>query len=72
MRADTLIEYGPVAIGDRSFICPMRSLTLRMDQVNPNETTGATPLLRLNETKFTNYHRFGSTVRMLTGIPPEK
>jgi hypothetical protein len=68
-RADTLIDYGPVSIGDSTFICPVRSLTLHMDPINPNDASGAAPLLQLNETKFTNYHRFASTMRILTGIP---
>ena len=66
-RADTLIEYGPVSISGHSFICPVRSLTLHLDPVNPNDTTGAAPILQLNEIQFTNYHRFASTMRILTG-----
>ena len=65
-QADTLIEYGPVSINDHSFICPVRSLTLHLEPVNPNDTTGAAPILQLNDIQFTNYHRFASTSRILT------
>jgi VWFA-related protein len=68
-RAATLTEYGPVTIGDSIFICPVHSLALHMDLLNQNDPSGAPPLLELNETKFTNYHRFASTARLLTGIP---
>ncbi len=69
-RAGALVEYGPVSVGDRSFICPMRSLTIRMDPIDPNDLSGATPLLKLNENLFTNYHRFASTTRILTEGQP--
>ena len=65
-QADTLIEYGPVSISGHTFTCPVRGLTLHLDLVDPNDTTGAAPILQLNETLFTNYHRFASTARVLT------
>ncbi len=70
-RADALVQYGPVTIGDHIFICPVRSLTLHMDPIDPADTSGAAPLLKLNETQFIDYHRFASTARILTGAPPE-
>lgn len=69
-RAGALVEYGPVSIGERSFICPMRSLTIHMNPINPNDLSGSTPLLKLNENLFTNYHRFASTTRILTEGQP--
>ena len=42
-----------------------------MDPIDPADTSGAAPLLKLNETQFIDYHRFASTVRILTGTPPE-
>jgi VWFA-related protein len=76
LRAATVIEYAPVAIGERQFICPMRSLALSVEHAshagsdNPNwrlspvQTASSTTLL-LNETRFSDYHRLGSTVRIL-------
>lgn len=75
-RAATVIEYGPVAIGDRKFICPVRSMNLYVGPFEPgpqaSELPGtATPALEptgtlyVNETSFTNYHRLGSEIRIL-------
>jgi VWFA-related protein len=86
--AETLVQYGPVTIGDRQFICPLRSLAISVEQAwmagagNSNMTmngVGDTSLwesrlskpakstiLLINETKFTNYHRLGSTARIIT------
>jgi VWFA-related protein len=91
IRASTMVEYGPVAIGDRSFICPVRSLALSMEdpgtggvQVLSSATTDSTawggsaarpdhtPIMLVNETSFTHYHRLGATMRMLAdGEAPE-
>ena len=32
LRAATVVEYGPVAIGERRFTCPVRSLAISMEQ----------------------------------------
>jgi VWFA-related protein len=88
LRAETMVEYGPVTIGDRQFICPLRSLAISMEQasmggsgnsktVSANgvgddsswQTTskgGSAPILLVNETSFVEYHRLGSTARILT------
>jgi VWFA-related protein len=91
MRAATMIEYGPVTLGGRQFICPMRSLAISLEPVafygcgsqGPASTEsvddatwgmskglcGNEPVLLVNETSFTQYHRLGSTTRILTGAP---
>ena len=66
LRAATVVQYGPVMIGDRSYICPVRSLAFSMEQVNTLNKPGISPILLLNETSFTHYHRLGATVRILT------
>lgn len=66
-RAAILVEYGPVEIGGSTFICPVRSIALSMGLVDSETITGDAPSEWLNETHFTNYHRFGSTARILTG-----
>ncbi len=83
LRAESMIEYGPVTLGDRTFICPVRSLAISLEPGSAHPATGAgggaspwneplvnkapTPLLLINETRFSAYHRLGSTVRILTG-----
>jgi hypothetical protein len=37
-RADILVEYGPVAIGGRSYICPVRSVAILVDKVVASST----------------------------------
>ena len=91
IRASTMVEYGPVAIGDRSFICPVRSLALSMEnpgtggvQVLSSATNNSTawggsaarpdhtPIMLVNETSFTRYHRLAATMRILAnGEAPE-
>ena len=76
-QAATVIEYGPVVIGDRKFVCPLRSMNLYEGPAEsgpppselPTTVTEAllpTGTLYVNETSFTNYHRLGSTVRILS------
>jgi len=88
LRAATVIEYGPVSIGDQRFICPVRALALSMEEASQNGDSGISttmsssqaadramaspashrdlsPLLLLNETSFTHYHRLGASARIL-------
>jgi len=82
-RAATVVEYGPVKIGDSSYICPLRSLAFSMSNTalsggnaenqafnSPTKIpTVGSPILLVNETSFTHYHRLGASVRMLAGGP---
>jgi VWFA-related protein len=79
--AAMMVEYGPVAIGGKRYICPRRSVvTMRVRTVStltvwdqtfdvyaPYETL-------LNDITYSDYHRFGSEARMLPGfdIAPDK
>jgi len=68
------IEYGPVAIGDRAYICPLKSfatMELEADVCtrHGNAQRLTKPEMMLNRTTFSDYHRLGSTV---TIVPPEK
>lgn len=89
LRAATMIEYGPVTIGERQFICPLRSLAISREEAWMAAATTSkemalggvaqdslwqTPLSRaanqtvqlINETSFAGYHRFGSSMRIVT------
>jgi len=70
-RADILVQYGPVQIGGSEFICPVRSVALSVAFADAQVILGDAPTQWLNETLFTGYHRFASTVRILkdTGTP---
>jgi VWFA-related protein len=64
-RAAILVEYGPVEIGGSTFICPIRGIALSMAPTNSETVTGSAPGEWLNETHFINYHRFGTSTRIL-------
>jgi len=84
-KASIMVEYGAVEIGDKSFICPLRSVALAQRHV-VQETLGARPAAAfdrsplktlLNDVAFGHYHRLGSEMRILTadsgepGRPPD-
>ena len=68
-RASILVEYGPVQIGDSKFICPVRSVALYEATAPPQANLSDAPGEWLNIVLFTGYHRFGSTVKILTDKP---
>jgi hypothetical protein len=72
--AATMIEYGPVEIRGREYICPLRSVAnLRVRTVTPLTVFGqsfevyAPYETRLNDIVYTDYHKFGAEARMLPG-----
>ena len=67
-KAAISVEYGPVDIGGTTYICPARSVAISQDMNRPGKTIGgAMPVTRINETRFTGYHRFGSTCAFWRG-----
>lgn len=63
------VEYGSVDIGGKSYICPVQSVAVSSARSYLVRDSRETTVHRLNQVVFTNYHRFGSTVRMLP-VPP--
>lgn len=72
----SVIEYGPVEIGGRTYTCPLHSLAFSVeeigicfrelkDQALVHNRELVQPLI-LNQTTFTDYHRLGSTSRIIT------
>jgi VWFA-related protein len=73
--AAAMIEYGPVEIGGKEYICPQRSVvTMRVRTVTTLTNWGQTFDIyapyetRLNDIVYTNYHKFGAEARMLPGF----
>lgn len=64
-RGAILVEYGSVRIGDRTFICPTRSLALSAAAANVRSTLEGQTTLWLNENLYSGYHLFASTSRIL-------
>ena len=70
-----MIEYGPVEIGGREYICPHRSVvTMRVRTVKTLTVWGETLDVyapyetHLNDIVYTDYHKFGAAARMLPGF----
>ena len=72
VRADTLIEYGPVDIGGKTYICPMRSVALTRERSvrlfstwdESFRTYGPYTTL-LNDISFSGYHVFRAQSRII-------
>lgn len=72
-EAGIAVEYGPVEIGGKTNICPLKSISLL--KVFTEKPEGAfsrshyqgVPKTFLNDVEFGAYHRFGSEVRILAG-----
>jgi VWFA-related protein len=74
-EAAAMIEYGPVEIGGKEYICPHRSVQImRVRTVTPLTVWGQTFDIyapyetRLNDIVYTDYHKFGAEARMLPGF----
>lgn len=64
--AAILVESAPVAIGDRTYICPVKGVALSKMPLFEGEPGTPAPLkTRLNDVAFTHYHRFRADVRIL-------
>lgn len=61
-----VVEYGRVTIGDKTFICPVRSLALSSAPSTVNDIFEGATTEWLNENLFTSYHIFAATSRILT------
>jgi hypothetical protein len=66
----SVIDYGPVEIGGRTYICPLRSLAFSVEESDACAAGGhnrrQVQPMQLNRTTFTDYHRLGSTSRIVT------
>jgi hypothetical protein len=73
--AGMAVEYAATDIGGRSYICPVRSVSILQAHADPQ--SGAIlssdhkgPIKTfLNDVRFTNYRRFGSETKVLTSLP---
>jgi hypothetical protein len=64
----SVIEYGPVVLGNRRSICPLRSLTFMIEEANGcahGNHKLQKPVAMINQTIFSNYHRFGSSATII-------
>jgi hypothetical protein len=65
----SVVEYGPVEIGGKIYNCPLRSLAFSVagfnDCTQPTHSISTVKRMYLNRTTFTDYHRLGSTWRVV-------
>lgn len=66
----SVIEYGPVELGNRRYVCPLRSIAFTVEEVNvcarkAHDRKLPRPITMLNRTTFTDYHRLGSSSRVI-------
>jgi hypothetical protein len=70
MQTAVVVEFAPVTIGDRSYICPVRGVAFsKVPVASPigNPTGMSAPMqTQLNDVAFTHYHVFGSEARIVT------
>ena len=70
-----MVEYGPVAIGTRSYICPIRSVVIIRSRTIESLTVWNktfeiyTPYAtQLNDIRYGDYHKFGAESQLLPGF----
>lgn len=67
MRSAIAVDYGTVEIGGQSYTCPVRSIAISLAKTRLGGDMSDRSIFRINEVTFTNYHRFGSSSRILVG-----
>jgi VWFA-related protein len=76
-RSGIMVEYGPQVLGGRTYICPVRSVSISRQRVimDMHEWSESYKVYApfetlLNDVVFDKYHLFHPTVRMLPGFRP--
>jgi hypothetical protein len=77
-RADIMVEYGPVSIGGRSYISPVKSVSISTameviskgivghhGQIFYNDIAGKPNVTAINDVVFDTYHVFSTDMRVL-------
>ena len=69
IQVGIVVEYGPVHLGDKTYICPLHAVALSRQPTE--ETKSVTPPLRtcLNDVTFTSYHLFHADARIQPSTP---
>jgi VWFA-related protein len=80
LRSDVMVAYGPVEIGGKTYICPLRSVSLMTMRTVMTDRAWGDGFLTygpyqtaMDDFAFDQYHMFRSTSRVLTenSSPPE-
>jgi VWFA-related protein len=69
-RSDTAVEYGVIKIGGKSWLCPVGSVAIS-DAVRADHMTDiGLRIHTVNESQFTEYHKFESASTLVTSDLP--
>ena len=81
VRADIMVEYGPVELGGTSYICPTKSISISQAQAADSNMAASSVQFSpghlqtlLNDAAFVQYHLFHADAHILTaseGLPEE-
>lgn len=70
MVSGTAVQYGRVNIGGKDYICPIRGVAVsELHNLAMEDTYKIGPERLINEVRFSNYHKFASTMRILPEGP---
>ena len=69
--AQISVRYGAVTIGGQSYICPVESLAVSDARARLGGDMSDRTIERINEVTFTDYHRFGTSSRILMNVDPQ-
>ena len=78
VRADVLVEYGPMEIGGKTYICPVKSVSISRSAIPgvsrtraETDASAGPKMTALNDVVFRDYHMFRAETRILTGDSPD-
>ena len=78
VRADVVVEYGPVEMGGKTYICPVKSISISKSRIRQgngvwysNSTATGLEKTAINDYVFENYHLFRGDALILTGDSAE-
>jgi len=67
VTSNLAVQYGEVAIGGQAYVCPVLSIAMtESHNITIELIDGVGIERRLNEVQYIDYHKFGSTSRMMT------
>ena len=76
-RSDIMIEYGPIEIGEKTYYCPLRSVSImrsrsvrKLADADEWFMSYGPYITMLNDVSFDRYHMFRSESHILTGFTP--
>lgn len=66
-KSQIVVNYDHVEIGGNSYICPTRSISMLVAYKEGSSVQETT----LNDTQYSDYHRFGTESRIITDLPED-